>query len=178
MRRTVAGPNRVRVVVVRHGPAELKDPARWPDDRRRPLTSEGERGTRQAARGLARIAGPVDRVGSSRAVRAWRTAEIVRSALGTKRPVERWPELELGHLVPALFDRLNRSARSGETVVLVGHEPTLAEFVGLALVGDGLALVRFAKAGAAALEFPAAVRPAGARLLWLLNRKQLAGLRD
>ena len=171
------GPRHVKVVAVRHGPAEVKDPGRWPDDRTRPLTEEGVEETRRAARGLVRLTGPVDRIATSRAVRARRTAEIVRDALGGASAPERWPELELGHLVPGIFDRLNRVVRSGEQVVLVGHEPTLAEFVGLALTGEGIALARLGKAGALCLEFPAAVVPGAARLLWLLTRKQLASVR-
>ena len=59
--------------------------------------------------------------------------------------------------------------------MIVGHEPTLAEFVGLALTGEGVSVIRLTKGGAACLEFPSAVRPGSGRLLWLLTRKQLAG---
>src|SRR5262245_40196115 len=43
------------VILFRHGPAGRSDPKRWPDDRDRPLTTDGEKRTRQAAEGLARL---------------------------------------------------------------------------------------------------------------------------
>ncbi|HYA57136.1 MAG TPA: histidine phosphatase family protein [Thermoplasmata archaeon] len=164
----------VRVVVFRHGPAEDRDPVRWPNDERRPLTSKGRSQTRRAAKGLARVTDPVSRVASSAADRAVSSAQMVRAALDDPPKLETWPELAPGNLPSPIFDRLKRCVRSGEEVLLVGHEPTLAEFVGLALTGDGAPVVRLTKGGAACLEFPVGVRPGGGRLVWLLTRKQLA----
>ena len=167
-------PRTVRVVVVRHGPAEPRDPARWPNDDRRPLTPKGRNQTRRAARGLARITSPVDRLVSSAADRASKTAEIVAGELPSAPSLETWPELAPGNLPDPIFDRLRRSVRPGEEVVLVGHEPTLAEFVGMALIGDGISVVRLTRGGAACLDFPGEVRPGAGRLVWLFTRKQLA----
>ncbi len=164
----------VRVVVVRHGPAEDRDPVRWPNDARRPLTTKGRTQTRRAARGLAHVAGEPQHLASSAAERAVATAEIVRAALPTTLKVETWPELAPGNLPNPIFDRLRRSVRPGEEVVLVGHEPTLAEFIGLALVGDDVSVVRLTKGGAACLEFLSPPKPGSGRLVWLLTRKQLA----
>lgn len=164
----------VRVVVVRHGPAEERDPVRWPNDARRPLSDKGRSQTRRAARGLARVSDPVARVVSSAAERAVATAEMVRSALEDPPKLETWPELAPGNLPNPIFDRLRRSARPGEELVLVGHEPTLAEFIGLALVGDDVSVVHLTKGGAACLEFPSELKPGAGRLVWLLTRKQLA----
>jgi len=172
--RAVRPSRSIRIVVVRHGPAEPRDPARWPNDDRRPLTTKGRSQTRRAARGLARIAAPVDRLASSGADRASTTAEIVAGALSTSPKLEKWPELAPGNLPDPLFDRLRRSVRPGQEVVLVGHEPTLAEFVGMALVGDGVSVVRLTRGGAACLDFPGGVKPGSGRLVWLFTRKQLA----
>ncbi len=168
----------LRVVVVRHGPAETRDPARWPDDDLRPLTPKGLKDTRKAARGIADLLDSAPVIATSSAERARATAEVVRSALGSKRRIEAWEELASGRMAEPIFARLERSARPGKAFVLVGHEPTLAEFVGLALTGDGLPLVELSKGGAACLEFPAAVRPGAARLLWLLTRRQLEAIGD
>jgi len=175
MRRTSTPPRKsVRIVVVRHGPAEPRDPARWPNDDRRPLTSKGQSQTRRAARGLARIVSPADRLVTSAADRAAKTAEIVAGELPSAPRLEMWPELAPGNLPDPIFDRLRRSAHPGEEVVLVGHEPTLAEFVGMALVGDGISVVRLTRGGAACLDFPGGVKPGAGRLVWLFTRKQLA----
>ncbi len=175
-RREISNP--LLVVVMRHGPAEARDAARWPDDAKRPLRPKGVTQTRRAARGLVRHLERVDRLASSAAVRARKTAELLRGELDPEPPLETWPELATGERAQPILDRLAAEARARETVVLVGHEPTLAEFVGLALVGEGVSVVRLTKAGAVLLEFPAAVRPGAARLVWALTRKQLAAARD
>jgi phosphohistidine phosphatase len=162
------------VVAVRHGPAEVRDPARWPDDDLRPLTRKGEAETKRAARGLATVVRSADRLVSSSADRALRTAELIRRELEKAPDPETWEELAPGNLATPIFDRLRRTARPRETVVIVGHEPTLAEFVGEALTGEGLSVVHLTKGGAVCLEFSNSVRPGSARLVWLLTRKQLA----
>src|SRR5580658_10634947 len=167
-------PRSVRVIVVRHGPASLRDPSRWPDDAVRPLTPKGAEQTRVAAKGLVRYLGRRVRLASSPAVRCRLTAEYLRSALDPAPRLDFWEELAPGSLAPPIFERLNSAGRSGLEIVIVGHEPTLAEFVVLALTGEGTPFARLGKPSAACLEFPASVRPGGARLRWLLTRKQLA----
>src|SRR6476620_5429846 len=73
--------------LVRHGIAYDPDPTRWPDDRDRPLPSDGEKRFRRAARGLAALVSPVDVVLCSPYSRAWRTAELLASDA-------KWPEPE------------------------------------------------------------------------------------
>ncbi len=170
--------NSIRVIAVRHGPAEVRDPARWPDDDLRPLTRKGEQETRRAAKGLAHVLRSADRLASSSADRALRTAQLIQRELEKAPSPETWEELAPGNLPTPIFDRLRRSARPKETVVIVGHEPTLAEFVGEALVGEGLSVVHLTKGGAVCLEFSNSVRPGAGRLVWLLTRKQLAAERD
>jgi len=169
--------NRIRVVAVRHGPAEVRDPARWPDDDLRPLTRKGEAETRRAAKGLATVVRSADHLVSSSADRALRTAHLIRQELSKAPTPETWEELAPGNLATPIFDRLRRSARPRQTVVLVGHEPTLAEFVGAAITGEGLSVVRLTKGGAVCLEFTNSIRPGAGRLVWLLTRKQLAAER-
>ena len=168
----------IRVVAVRHGPAEVRDPARWPDDDLRPLTRKGEQETRRAAKGLANVVRSADRLASSSADRAVRTAQLIQRELGKAPSPETWEELAPGNLPTPIFDRIRRLARPRQTVVLVGHEPTLAEFVGEALTGEGLSVVHLTKAGAVCLEFSNSVRPGAGRLVWLLTRKQLAAKRN
>jgi phosphohistidine phosphatase len=178
VRRKQSRANRIRVIAVRHGPAEVRDPARWPDDDLRPLTRKGEAETRRAARGLASVVRSADHLATSSADRAIRTAELIRQELAKAPAPETWEELAPGTLATPIFDRIRRSARPRETVVLVGHEPTLAEFVGEALTGEGVPVVHLTKGGAVCLEFPISVRPGSGRLVWLLTRKQLAAERD
>jgi phosphohistidine phosphatase len=166
----------VCLVVVRHGPAEDRDPVRWPNDRLRPLSVKGARQTRKVADGLAGLVDGVARLASGPALRAHRTAEIVGRTLRPPHEVELWPELDLDMPAPPILARVRRELHTRQTAVLVGHDPVLSELIGIALTGESAAVARLTKGGAAALEFPASVRPGSARLLWLLTRKQLAAL--
>jgi phosphohistidine phosphatase len=164
----------LRIVVLRHGPAETRDPARWPDDELRPLSRKGTDQTRRVARGLAGMVDRVTCLASSPAIRAIRTAELLGRALDPPRRPTPWPELDVGRPAASIFPRLRQEIRRDRTVVLVGHEPALAEFVGLALTGEVVALARLTKGGAACIEFARTVRPGSAHLQWLLTRRQLA----
>src|SRR5258707_10153879 len=73
--------------LVRHGIAYEPDPAKWPDDKDRPLTPEGEKKFRQAARGLRELVPSVSVVLSSPWARAWRTAEILEKEAHWPAPV-------------------------------------------------------------------------------------------
>jgi len=166
----------VTVVLLRHGPAQERDPARWPNDRLRPLSPKGVEQTRKVADGLVGLLDGVACLASGPAVRSVRTAELVGRALDPPRRVSLWPELDLDEPAAPILARVRREIKLHATAVLVGHDPVLAELVGLAVTGEGVPIAHLTKAGAAALEFPATIRPGGARLLWLLTRKQLAGL--
>jgi phosphohistidine phosphatase len=166
----------LELYIFRHGPAEERDPMRWRDDAERPLTEEGERETRRAAKGFARLAGSVDHIVSSPAVRALATARILAEEVEPHRKVEVFEPVEPGAPATAVLDKARGLGRAVGSTVIVGHEPTLGESIGLALTGEAVTLVRLSRAGAAALEFSGAVVPGGATLGWLLTRKQLMAL--
>jgi phosphohistidine phosphatase len=166
----------MEIVLFRHGPAADRDGRRWPDDDARPLTPEGVRATRRAARGLARLVGGIDRLYTSPALRAHRTAELLRAELEAAPELAELEELAPGAPAALLLDRLRRSHRLTARIAVVGHEPTLGELIGLGLVGEAVSVARLAKAGAASVEFPRAAVPGGGRLDWLITRKQLIRL--
>ena len=165
----------MELVIVRHGPAADRDPSRWPDDRQRPLSPEGIRSTRRAAKGLASLHPTVDKIITSPATRAFATAEIVREALEISSALETWDELEPDAAPGPVLERLQRLSRK-RGLVLVGHEPTLGELVGLAVTGESVCVTRFSKAGAAQVTFPEQPRPGAAEIDWVLTRKQLERL--
>jgi phosphohistidine phosphatase len=161
--------------LVRHGPSEGRDPLKWPDDEDRPLSAEGVKETRRAARGFARLGGSISQVISSPARRARETAEIFRTALDDPKALELWEQLAPDSPSAPVLGRVGRLGRRAEGVVLVGHEPVMSELVGLALTGEAISLVHFARAGAAAISFPGSIAPGAGQLEWLLTRRQLSG---
>lgn len=174
---STSAPRAVRLLLLRHGPAEEEDPVRWPDDTRRPLAADGRAELSHALRGLSGLLGAIDRLASSPASRAWETAELLREAAGGLPRVEPWPELLPGSPAEPILHRLSAAGRPGETLVVVGHAPTLNELLGLAVFGDDVAVAHLARGGAACLEFASAIRPGAGTLLWLLTRKQLSVVR-
>lgn len=163
---------------MRHGPAAERDPHRWANDDERPLTAEGSRAMKQAARGFAGLIDPPDRILSSPAARARRTAEILHDQLEDPPEIEYLEELAPGASAPAVLAQVHDGARPRSRWILVGHEPTLGELVGLAVIGEAVSPLRLTKGGAVELEFSRDMVPGGARLNWLLTRKQLMALAD
>jgi phosphohistidine phosphatase len=161
--------------LVRHGVAYDADAARWPDDRDRPLTPEGEKRFRRAARGLAELVDPVDVLLSSPFSRAWRTAELLSAEAGWPKPVA-CDALEAGGSPAGVLQALQ--PRAGEkAVALVGHEPSMSELVSYLLTADTThAQVEFRKGGVARLELDEGLQPGTARLVWLLAPRILRGI--
>jgi phosphohistidine phosphatase len=157
--------------LVRHAAAADPDPTQ--SDRERPLTVDGEKRFRRAARGLASLVAGVDVLLSSPYRRAWQTAELLSSA-GWPAPV-RSEALEAGR-APAEILQALQAYSSSESVALVGHEPTMHELVSYLLTADtGHAQVEFRKGSVARLEVDG-LRPGSARLVWLLAPKILRAI--
>jgi phosphohistidine phosphatase len=161
----------VRVLIVRHAIAVERGTPGIPDDER-PLTPEGERRFRKAARGLARVVKRPDVLLTSPLPRAKRTAEIAASAFG-RVTVEEAPAL-----AGADFDdvaRLLDERKDKGLVAIVGHEPTLSEVLARLIGSRASERVAFRKGGAALVELdgPAAD---GGRLVFFLPPRVLRSL--
>jgi phosphohistidine phosphatase len=161
--------------LVRHGVAFDGDPTRWPLDRDRPLTPEGEQRFRQAARGLASLVGHVEVMLSSSYVRAWQTAEVLEKTAGWPKPVA-CEALEAGREPAAVLQALEPYTAS-TSIALVGHEPSMHELVSYLLTADtAQAQVEFRKGGVARLELADGPRPGTAILRWLLAPRILRAI--
>jgi phosphohistidine phosphatase len=162
----------IDLYLVRHAVAFNPDESQWPDDRQRPLTPDGEKRFRRAARGLRRLVPKIEVVLSSPWVRAWRTAELLQKEA-------RWPKaieceaLESGR-APAEVLQALQAYTERASVALVGHEPSLHELASYLLTADtSHAQIEFRKGGLARLELADGLRPGAARLRWLLSPKVL-----
>lgn len=165
----------MELLVVRHGPAAERDPLRYPNDADRPLTRDGRSVTRTVARRLARMCDPVRLIATSSAARARSTAEILQKEFEPAPRLDKWEELAPDSSADPVLERLANLGARSPSVVVVGHEPTLGELVGLALSGEALSVIRLTRAGAAHVTFDGSVAPGAGRLDWLLTRGQLSG---
>jgi phosphohistidine phosphatase len=163
----------MRLYLVRHAIAELRDAERWPVDGERPLTARGVRRFRRAARGVATLAPRVERVLSSPFVRAWDTALILKREAGWPAPercevLQTSPAAEVMQVVQA-----NRDAAS---LALVGHEPYLSAFGSYLLTGEESGARLLLRKGAIACFLLADDPDTRAELQWLLQPRALRGL--
>lgn len=153
--------------VIRHAAAEERDPARWPDDSKRPLTESGRKKFRGVAKLLGRIVDEKPLVLSSRWVRAWDTAQILVDEAGWPAP-KPCKALELQaneRVIEVLRDHAKENA-----VALVGHEPQLGELISLLLTGDESGLqIDFKKGAVVSLTLPTPIDAADAVLNWIVT---------
>jgi phosphohistidine phosphatase len=161
----------VLLLIIRHAIAVPRGTPGIPDEAR-PLTPEGEKRFRQAARGLARVAGRPDALLTSPWLRALRTAEIAGEAWGRIRP-KKTEALAAGTL-EELWAVL-AAYRGEKTVAIVGHEPGLSAVLAQLLGTRQDERLTFRKGGAALVEIPG--RPEeGGRLVWYLPPRILREL--
>jgi phosphohistidine phosphatase len=162
--------------IIRHAIAGERDPLQWPDDGKRPLTPEGRKRFREAARGLRRFVPAVELHLASPLVRAWQTAELLQAEAGWPAPLA-CDALAGGRGAEAVVAvLLTNPARA--SVALVGHEPDVSELTSYFLTGAARhAHTEFKKGAVACLSLPEGPVPGTGILKWLLPPRILRALR-
>ena len=161
------------LVLFRHGPAGTADPARGPEDEKRPLTPRGVEKTRRAALGLHRILDTEPQIFSSPFVRAKETADLLAASYVPMQHVEIMEALVPGRPMEEIFARIVEVANGA--VVLVGHEPSLGLLAGLLVTGRQMTLP-LKKAGACGIELSGTFAPGQGDLKWLATPRMLRAL--
>lgn len=167
----------MRLVLFRHGIAhDRADPA-CPPDPERELTDEGRKKTRRSALGLGALGLLPTRVLTSPYRRARETAALVADALDVPPAQITVTDALLPDAAPyALFHALFAFQAGDETVVCVGHAPSLDRVLALALTGKSAPVTELKKAGAALLEV-ADLPQASGHLVWLMPPRALGACR-
>lgn len=167
----------MKLLLIRHAIAEEpEDFARTgKDDRQRPLTDEGRKKMKQVAKGLRDLVPGIDLLATSPLTRAAQTGAILDSVYGGLSEVE-IEELS-PEATPTEFLRWLRKQK-GETVAVVGHEPSLSLILSWLLTGTERRIFAFRKGGACLLEFSGEVGAGTATLLWAATPGQLRNLGD
>lgn len=166
----------MKLLIVRHAIAEERDDfARTGrDDRLRPLTDEGRKKMKQAARGLRSLAPGIDLLATSPLTRAAQTGAILDTVYGGL------DEVEIEELAPEAspieFLSWLRHQEDKECIAVVGHEPSLSLILSWLLTGSERRLFAFRKGGACLLDFPGETGAGTATLLWALTPAQLRTL--
>ncbi len=162
----------MRILLIRHAIAEERDvwAATGSSDEQRPLTPDGAKKMKKAAKGLMELVPTLTAIASSPLIRAWQTASIVADQYYGRSPEQLQALAPSGHREDVLT-YLNQF--EGGTVVLVGHEPDLGELCGWLIARRTESNIEFKKGGAALLEFGTERVAGTATLKWLMTNSQL-----
>lgn len=167
----------MKLLLIRHAIAEEReDFARTgKDDHLRPLTDEGRKKMKQAAKGLRRIAPDIDLLATSPLTRAAQTGAILDAVYDGLKEVE--VQQLSPDATPEDFLRWLRK-RKEECVAAVGHEPSLSLILAWLLTGNERRLFAFRKGGACLLEFEDEPAAGTATLIWAMTPALLRELAD
>lgn len=172
----------LELYLVRHGVAAERGEA-WPDDSKRPLTTDGITRMRRAARGLAAFGVQFDVILTSPLVRTRQTADILAGACTPTPPIVLVEALAPSGSPAAVLAELAKHVRK-ERIALVGHEPGIGELAAL-LLGTQRPIA-FRKGAVARIDVQTARTPASqpqpseimiGTLRWLLPPRVLRALR-
>ena len=163
-------PGTIELYLVRHAIAAERGP-NYPDDRERPLTSEGIARFKQAVEGLKELDCSLDLVLTSPLVRAAHTAELLVAGLDKKVRVEQLDALAPGGRLSAVLDALRTFTKRHRRIALVGHEPDLGELAAKLLQARGE--IQLKKGAVCCIELDGAMPNGPGVLRWLLPPKAL-----
>lgn len=155
--------------LIRHGLAGDRGPE-WPDDSKRPLTTDGLSKLRKEARGLHALDVGFDVIITSPLVRTRQTADVFAEVLATKAPIVPSDALAPAGAPAAVIQEIAKHARKGR-VALVGHEPNLGELAAH-LIHARLPL-SFKKGGICRIDFDVPPPKGAGSLVWFLPPKVL-----
>jgi phosphohistidine phosphatase len=166
-------PGPYELYLIRHGIAEERGEA-WPDDTKRPLTSDGMARMKKVARGLVRLDVAIDVILTSPLVRARQTAEIVAAAFDPHPALVNTDALAPDATFAALVADLEKHARKMR-LALVGHEPGMGELAAR-LIGSRHP-IEFKKGAVCRIDVDE-IPPSGpADLRWMLTPRILRAIK-
>jgi phosphohistidine phosphatase len=163
----------MKLYVLRHGIAVMRDDLDVGDDSERQLTSKGKRQLRQTAVAMKKMGLRFDLILSSLYLRAKQTAEIVAASLKLEKRLKFSEALAPGGSPKSLIRQLNEMKPAPGNVLLVGHEPYLSRLVSLVTTGGTDLMMDFKKGGLCRLETEKLGYGRCATLAWLLTPKQM-----
>ena len=164
----------IELYLVRHAIAAERGP-NYPDDRERPLTSEGVARFKQIVEGLKDFDVKLDLILTSPLVRATHTAELLAAGIGGKPRLESLDALSPGGRMTQVLEAVTKYSKRAKHIALVGHEPDLGELTTRLLRARGT--VEFKKGAVCCLELDGAMPNGPGTLKWLLPPRALRKIR-
>ncbi|HEY0874276.1 MAG TPA: phosphohistidine phosphatase SixA [Vicinamibacterales bacterium] len=159
----------LELYLIRHGIAADRG-EEFPDDSKRPLTSEGIASLRKEARALDELGVAIEHIITSPLVRAKQTADVFVQHLQTKPSLSISDALAPAGSPAAVVQDIVKQARKGR-IALVGHEPNLGELAAR-LIGSRTPL-EFKKGGICRIDFDVLPPKGIGHLRWFVTPKML-----
>jgi phosphohistidine phosphatase len=162
----------LELYLIRHGVAAERG-EEYPDDSKRPLTSDGIARLRREAKALDDLDISFDQILSSPLVRAKQTADIFCEGLKGKPSVSTTDALTPAGTPAAVIQELGKHMRKAR-IALVGHEPNIGELAAH-LIGAKAALP-FKKGAICRIDFAVFPPKGRGQLVWFLPPRVLRKL--
>jgi phosphohistidine phosphatase len=163
----------IHLYLVRHAIADERGP-KWPDDTKRPLTTEGRIRMETQVAGLEALGVEIEEVLTSPLVRTRQTAEILVQGLSSRPKLSELAALAPGHNAKEMLNAL-KSYSKRTRLALVGHEPGIGD-LSAALIGTRNPIT-FKKGGVALVKVDRLPpEPGSGALCWFLSPKILRQL--
>ena len=155
--------------LIRHGLAAERG-ENYPDDTKRPLTSDGMQKLRKEAKALLALDVTFDVILTSPLVRTRQTAEIIAAGFKSPPPIVNASSLAPGGAHNAIIEEIAKQQRR-HRIAIVGHEPGIGEFAGR-LIGLRRP-VEFKKGAICRIDVTALPPTGPGRLRWFLTPRIL-----
>jgi phosphohistidine phosphatase len=162
----------LELYLIRHGVAAERGED-YPDDSKRPLTSEGIARLRKEAKALSALDVSFDQILSSPLVRARQTADVFAEELKEKPSVALADALTPAGSPAAVIQELGKHMRKAR-IALVGHEPNMGELAAH-LIGSKVPLP-FKKGAIARIDFSVFPPKGKGQLVWFVTPRMLRKL--
>ena len=162
----------LELYLIRHGVAADRG-SDYPDDSKRPLTSDGISRLRKSAKALAELDVDFDQIIASPLVRTKQTADIFAQALPSNPSVVLSDSLAPAGTPSAVFQELGKHMRRAR-IALVGHEPNLGELAAR-LIGARTP-IEFKKGAICRIDFEVFPPKGTGTLRWFVTPKMLRRL--
>jgi phosphohistidine phosphatase len=158
--------------LIRHGLAAERGDT-YPDDSKRPLTSQGIARVRKEGKALDALGVTIAHIITSPLVRAKQTAEALAESMKSHPDVSTSDALAPAGTPAGVIQELGRHARKG-SIALVGHEPNIGELAAR-LIG-ARAPLEFKKGAICLIEFEVLPPKGTGQLRWFVTPKMLRRL--
>jgi phosphohistidine phosphatase len=162
----------LELYLIRHGVAAERS-EEYPDDSKRPLTTDGIARLRREAKALGELDISFDLILSSPLVRARQTADIFAETLKGAPSVTTTDALTPAGNPAAVVQELSKHMRK-ERIALVGHEPNMGELAAY-LIGSKVPLP-FKKGAIARIDFSIFPPKGKGQLVWFVTPRMLRKL--